>query len=206
MVVPADDPLIGTTGVLLDRTGEGDRLANDPSTMRNNQKPLLFVDIDGVLSLFGFQSDRRPHGDVAERRGHRAPDFGHALPSTCTDLAAPFDLVWCSGWEEKANEHLLRALVLPTALPFLTFTAQEGATRHWKLAAIDAHAGDRPLAWIDDAHDDSCRAWASSRRAPTLLVTTDPPAGLTGAHVAGARALGRRAHAGSGPPSSMTTG
>ena len=62
---------------------------------------------------------------------------------------------------------------------------------HWKLDAIEAHAGERPLAWIDDAHDDSCRAWASARAAPTLLVTTDPAAGLTAAHVEALELLGR---------------
>jgi hypothetical protein len=150
--------------------------------MRHSQKPLLFIDIDGVLSLFGFQSDSRPAGVWLNVEG-----IVHLISATASEhlqrLAEPFDLVWCSGWEEKANEHLLGALVLPTALPFLTFTAQDGAQKHWKLDAIDDHAGDRPLAWVDDAHDDSCRAWASSRRAPTLLVTTDPAAGLTAAHV-----------------------
>jgi hypothetical protein len=145
-------------------------------------KPLLFMDIDGVLSLFGFQSDSRPGGDWLNVEG-----IVHLISATAAEhlqrLAVRFDLVWCSGWEEKANEHLLDALVLPDALPFLTFTAQDGAGRHWKLASIEAHADDRPLAWIDDAHDHSCRAWASSRAAPTLLVTTDPAAGLTDAHV-----------------------
>jgi hypothetical protein len=150
--------------------------------MRNNRKPLLFVDIDGVLSLFGFQSDSRPGGAWLNVEG-----IVHLISASASEhlhrLAGPFELVWCSGWEEKANEHLLDALVLPAELPFLTFTAQVGAERHWKLDAIDAHAADRPLAWVDDAHDDSCREWASSRPAPTLLVTTDPAAGLTAAHV-----------------------
>jgi hypothetical protein len=150
--------------------------------MRSNQKPLLFVDIDGVLSLFGFQSDTRPHGEWINVEG-----IVHLISASACEhlhrLAARFDLVWCSGWEEKANEHLLGVLVMPAALPFLTFTAQGGASRHWKLDAIEAHAGDRPLAWIDDAHDDSCRGWASARAAPTLLVTTDPADGLSAAHV-----------------------
>ena len=150
--------------------------------MRSIQKPLLFVDIDGVISLFGFQPDRRPLGEWINVEG-----IVHLISASASGhlhrLAVSYDLVWCSGWEEKANEHLLAALVLPTALPFLTFTAQDGAPRHWKLGAIEAHAGDRALAWIDDAHDDSCRAWASSRGAPTLLVTTDPANGLTGVHV-----------------------
>jgi hypothetical protein len=150
--------------------------------MRNTQKPLLYVDIDGVLSLFGFHSDTRPQGMWLNVEG-----IVHLISSSASEnlhrLAPAFDLVWCSGWEEKANEHLLGALVLPAALPFLTFPSQLGATRHWKLAAIEAHAGDRTLAWIDDAHDDSCRVWAAERRARTLLVTTDPATGLTDAHV-----------------------
>jgi hypothetical protein len=55
---------------------------------------------------------------------------------------------------------------------------------HWKLAAIDRYAGsDRPLAWIDDAHEEHCRAWAHERTGPTLLITTDPATGLTEADV-----------------------
>jgi hypothetical protein len=150
--------------------------------MSENEKPLLFIDIDGVLSLFGFQSDSCPRGAWLNVEG-----IVHLISATASEhlhrLAARFDLVWCSGWEEKANEHLLGALVLPDALPFLTFTAQDGAIRHWKLAAIEEHAGDRPLAWIDDAHDESCRAWAAQRAAPTLLVATEPATGLTEAHV-----------------------
>jgi hypothetical protein len=149
--------------------------------MRKTAKPLLFMDIDGVLSLFGFQSDRRPEGVWLNVDG-----IVHLISGTASEhlhrLATSFDLVWCSGWEEKANEHLLTVLVLPTPLPFLTFSASTGA-RHWKLPSIDAYAHDRPLAWVDDAHDAACQSWAAARAAPTLLVSTDPPTGLTDAHV-----------------------
>jgi hypothetical protein len=145
-------------------------------------KPLLFVDIDGVISLFGFPPDRRPPGAWANVDGvvHllSATARGHLL-----ELSEHFELVWASGWEEKANEHLPVALELPGPLPYLTF-APADTHGHWKLAALEAHAGDRPLAWIDDAHDDACRAWAAARAAPTLLVATDPATGLTDAHVA----------------------
>ena len=149
--------------------------------MRKSSKPLLFLDIDGVLSLFGFQSDRRPEGVWLNVDG-----IVHLISGTASEhlhrLATSFELVWCSGWEEKANEHLLTALVLPGPLPFLTFSESTDA-RHWKLPSIDAYARDRPLAWVDDAHDEACRAWAAARTAPTLLVSTDPPTGLTEAHV-----------------------
>ena len=103
---------------------------------------------------------------------------GHLLA-----LAHTFELVWCSGWEEKADEHLVHALALPVRLPFLTFPDAPG-TAHWKLATVARHAGERrPLAWIDDRFDESCHAWAAERRAPTLLVATDPAVGLADQHV-----------------------
>jgi hypothetical protein len=150
--------------------------------MRKTAKPLLFMDIDGVLSLFGFQSDRRPGGQWLNVDG-----IVHLISGTASEhlhrLDTSFELVWCSGWEEKANEHLPLALELPGPLPYLTF-APADTHGHWKLAALEAHAGDRPLAWVDDGHDDACRAWAAARDAPTLLVSTDPATGLTDRHVA----------------------
>lgn len=140
------------------------------------------VDIDGVISLFGPPDDRGPEGSF-----HAIDGIPHFLSSTAAahllSLAESYDLVWASGWEEKAEEYLPHLLGLPAGLPFLRFARGQGAGRsiegHWKLDAIDAYAGRRPLAWIDDAFDRSCHAWAAARPAPTLLVQTDPAVGLT---------------------------
>ena len=148
-------------------------------------KPLLLVDVDGVISLFGFPSDERPAGGWTLVDG-----MPHVLSAAAAEhllfLARDFDLVWCTGWEEKANEVLPAALGLPGPLPYLSFDRNPGRGHgHWKLAAIDAYAGPhRPLAWIDDAHDDACRAWASARPGPTLLVPTIPHIGIEEHHVA----------------------
>ena len=48
-----------------------------------------------------------------------------------------------------------------------------------KLAAIECYAGNRSLAWIDDALSPVCHEWAAARPAPTLLVQTVPEQGLT---------------------------
>ena len=141
------------------------------------------VDIDGVISLFGPPLDARAlparHGSL-----HSIDGMPHFLSSSAAAhllaLADLYELVWASGWEERANEHLPRLLGLPPALPFLRFERAVGRTHaHWKLAAIERHARGRPLAWIDDSFNDACHSWASSRRAPTLLVATDPARGLT---------------------------
>jgi hypothetical protein len=147
--------------------------------------PLLFVDIDGVISLWGFDTNARPDGVF-----HNVDGVLHFISAGAGNhllaLSERFELVWASGWEDKANDHLPHALALPGALPFLSFDPKPaGGYGHWKLAAIEAYAGpERPVAWIDDAHDEACHAWAASRRAPTLLVATTPATGLTTGHVA----------------------
>jgi hypothetical protein len=155
-------------------------------------KPVLFCDIDGVISLWGFPTDTRPVGQFAVVDG--IPHFlSTRAAEHLQDLAEVFDLVWCSGWEEKADEHLPLLLGVPSARPHLTFDgrsrADVSARAHWKLAAIEEHAGDRPLAWIDDAFNDACHAWARERSSPTLLVATDPAIGLVDEHAAALRAF-----------------
>ena len=156
-----------------------------PKPPHSCEKPLLFVDIDGVISLFGFASDTRPAG-----RWFNVDGMLHFLSATAGEhllrLAGDFELAWCSGWEDRANDLLPHVLGLPTGLPFLTFgrpMGQQSSHGHWKVPAVDAYAGARPLAWIDDALNDACYDWARGRPAPTLLVPTDPPTGLTEVHV-----------------------
>ena len=151
-----------------------------------DRKPVLLVDVDGVISLFGFARDAPPPG-----RFEMVDGIAHFLSATAGDhlrrLAVVFEPVWCTGWEEKANEYLPHALGLDGPWPFLSFDRDVGGLGggrgHWKLDAIDAWVGARPLAWIDDAHGEACSAWAEARGAPTLLITTDPAVGMTEAEV-----------------------
>lgn len=144
-------------------------------------RPLLFCDVDGVLSLWGFDPSDPPAGRWAQVDGttHFLSTRGGDLLRTLCEM---FDVVWCTGWEERADEHLPLLLGLPSGLPHLTFDGRSrkevSAHGHWKLPAIDAFAGARPAAWVDDALDDACRRWAAGRRAPTLLVDTVPACGL----------------------------
>lgn len=143
-------------------------------------RPLLLIDVDGVISLFGFDPARPPSGRFTVVDG-----IAHFLSATAGEhlsrLCESFEPAWCTGWEEKANEYLPHALDLPSSFPYLSFgDAVPQAGGHWKLAAVDRYAGPhRPLAWIDDAHDERCDAWARGRGAPTLLIRTDPAVGLT---------------------------
>lgn len=166
-----------------DFAGARSRIGRHLKSPANSQLPLLFVDVDGVISLFGFHVDKRPAGAFLTVDG-----IPHYLSSAAGEhlraLSEQFELVWCTGWEEKANDYLPSALELAGPLPYLRFSDSPGAgARHWKLDAIEAHAGpDRPLAWIDDDHA-GCEEWAAARPGPTLLVTSPPHEGITAAHV-----------------------
>jgi hypothetical protein len=163
------------------------------------------VDIDGVISLFGAPgaAPGQPLGAIGSSEDAEVavsphtiegtPHFlSHAAAAHLLELRERFELVWASGWEERAGEHLPHLLGLPADMPFLRFErsssglAGTGACgslgAHWKLAAIECHAGTRPLAWVDDCFNDACHEWAAQRqpRAPTLLVQTEPARGLTG--------------------------
>jgi hypothetical protein len=137
------------------------------------------VDIDGVVSLFGFSGDPSMDGSFHQIDG--IPHFlSAAAAAHLLALGRIFDLVWASGWEEKANEHLPHLLGLGAPLPFLRFPRSASSrTSHWKLDSIDAYCGRRPLAWIDDSFNAACHEWAEARPAPTLLVSTSPEHGLT---------------------------
>ena len=148
----------------------------------NPPVPLLLVDVDGVISLFGFDQTSIPPGRFVTVDG-----IPHLISQTAgpllARLAGSFECVWCTGWEDRADEHLPALLELEPGWPHLRFGPPPAPGRHWKLDAIDAHAGpDRALAWIDDGHDHRTRAWAAERPGPTLLVATDPAIGLTAAH------------------------
>ena len=158
-------------------------IAQGAESVSIGTRPLLLVDIDGVLSLFGSGT----HSTPAAGSFHSIEGIPHFLSATAAAhllaLADEFELVWASGWEERADEHLPHLLGVPAGLPFLRFERDVGGLgggrAHWKLDAIDSYAGTRPLAWLDDALDEACHQWAQQRPAPTLLVQTDPQHGLT---------------------------
>ncbi|HTR88537.1 MAG TPA: hypothetical protein VMG62_00335 [Solirubrobacteraceae bacterium] len=172
----------------------------------NGLKPLLMVDIDGVISLFGFpeglawhglgtSAKREAHTEGASAEDHRreapvgsvhsidgVPHYlSHEAAAELMELQEDFELVWASGWEEKADEYLPHLLGLPRGLPHLSFRRggmRRSANAHWKLDAIERHAGGRELAWVDDSFDEECHRWARRREAATLLVQTNATRGL----------------------------
>ena len=110
-----------------------------------------------MISLFGFDAD------LTDAPGELTMVEGilHCISLPAGDrlrrLGEHYDLVWATGWEDRANDHLPSLLGLPEELPVLRFGGRAVfGSAHWKLDAIDEYAGDRPLAWIDDNIDETC--------------------------------------------------
>ena len=158
-------------------------------------RPILAVDVDGVISIFGF--DQPPPKDEAQFE--LIDGMVHCISllagKRLLRLAEDYELVWATGWEDRANDYLPNILGVPE-LPHLTFNgAARFGSAHWKLGPLDEYCRGRAMAWVDDNFDESCYEWARERPEPTLLVPTEPHLGLeeaqTEALAAWARGLER---------------
>jgi len=149
---------------------------------RAGERPLLFLDVDGVIAL-----DPRSHGALPGQVRLSTVGLSYVPDRVAVlvrELATRFDIVWASGWEHRANTDLLRPLGLHKQLPVLSFgkKARFGSST-WKIKPVKAYAGNRPAAWLDDNFVGSHERWAAHRSAPTLLVPVDSSVGLTQDHV-----------------------
>ena len=158
-------------------------------------RPILAIDVDGVISIFGYDEPPAKGEASFELIDGMAHCISLPAGERLLRLAEHYDMVWATGWEDRANDYLPNILGVPE-LPHLTFngTARFGSA-HWKLGPLDDYCKGRAMAWIDDNFDESCYEWARARPEPTLLVPTEPQLGLeeaqTEALAAWARGLER---------------
>lgn len=152
---------------------------------------MLAVDIDGVISLFGFEETPAGPGFRFELIDGTPHCISVSAGERLQRLSERFELVWATGWQDRANDHLPTIIGIGP-LEVIEFDRADPApsrfaSAHWKLGPLDSFAPDRAIAWIDDSFDQSCFEWAAERESagvPTLLVPTEPELGLEEAHVA----------------------
>ncbi|TDC56420.1 hypothetical protein E1281_07485 [Actinomadura sp. KC345] len=164
------------------------RLGNTPRPGTRKTRPLLYLDVDGVLNpeapLAGFTEHT-----VGRLTIRINPDHGTWL----RDLSVHYDLVWATTWEEHANQHIGPLLDLPP-LPHVAisnYVAQAGdprtpllqLPRMRKWAPILRHAEGRPFAWVDDVIPLTIRRQALPHRRALRLISVRPEDGLTRRHV-----------------------
>lgn len=136
-------------------------------------KPLLFLDVDGVLNCFSAPEThclRTLHGVTyipagTKERLHRV------LPH--------YDPVWATAWRGTAHGHFRRTLGLSRdSWPVLDWAAL-------KLPSIVRYAAGRPWAWVDDDAEWELRQLHSAfaELPASLIVEPHGDVGLTDDHV-----------------------
>ena len=150
-------------------------------------RPLLFLDIDGVLN---------PVLPTDGFTAHDILDFTVLLSVTHADwlreLSSTYELVWATTWEHEANRHIAPLLELPR-LPVVEFTGYEARPDDPKLPVLDLftgrkwvpilrYAAGRPFAWVDDVMPERLVSRSRLRR-DRLLLPVDPAHGLRREHV-----------------------
>ncbi|WP_151773986.1 hypothetical protein [Streptomyces abyssomicinicus] len=160
-------------------------------------RPLLFLDVDGLLNPYAAQPERRPHGYTTLRvpRTGGSPEPGRELSRHRRPLRVwlnpahgpgllglGFELCWATTWMADANRWIAPVLGLPQ-LPFVDFgdaLLQERPDGvHWKTAALVEYAAGRPFAWVDDEQSGPDEAYVTAHHpAPALLHHVNPRVGL----------------------------
>ncbi|WP_441248663.1 HAD domain-containing protein [Kitasatospora sp. McL0602] len=150
-------------------------------------KPLLFLDVDGVLNPDTPDDHFETH-TLLDWPVHLSPRHGDWL----RELAGPYKLCWATTWEEDANRHIAPLLGLPR-LPVVRFAGYVPGPDDPRLPVLDIiraakwapllrYAEGRPFAWVDDLIPGSLRRRSLWRR-DRLLLRTDPAHGLQRHHV-----------------------
>ncbi len=143
-----------------------------------SSRPLLFLDVDGVIGRFGLEAEDR--GRTLERTGYLPLNVDERITAWLSSLDDVFEVVWATSWFEDANG-ILEALGLNLRWPVLTWT-------DLKLPEILARASERRFAWIDDDVEFELQRLRARWQEPELgesilLIQTDPAHGLTESHV-----------------------
>lgn len=141
-------------------------------------RPLLFLDVDGPLIPFGVAvppTAAEPALDDAHPLLARlVPEHGRLL------AALPCELVWATTWMDDANEVIAPRLGLPR-LPVLDWPDEDEPDDglHWKTRGLVAWAAGRDFVWVDDELTARDQAWVDANHpGRALLHRVDPRRGL----------------------------
>ncbi len=147
----------------------------------NTDKPLLLVDVDGVLNRFGLGGHPLPEEVKLVKAGGYSLHISDINTKRLQRLSEHFKMVWATIWEGDANKYIAPLHDLPN-WPYIIFQhCYYDGVSTWKLNDVQKYVGERPMAWIDDDIQKDAYAWADERKEeiPTLLLRTDPFDGLT---------------------------
>lgn len=158
-----------------------------------DRRPILAVDVDGVLNRLGVEPKDGWIRDWDLGIEYN-PRHGAKLAAAAAETGA--ELVWCTYWENHAPVEIAPLVGLPDMpvvpiSPVAQIAASHGGMFQGvaavKSAALATYAAGRPVVWLDDEPGaGGYLAWLYP--APQLVVQVDDAAGLSDANIEQARA------------------
>ena len=154
-------------------------------------RPLILVDVDGVLNVITSAKERRRlcyHESWRQKRVELPagafrlfwnPETGPLLRNLAADTGA--ELAWGTTWEEYANLVVGPLVGLPElpVCPVADFPHKAHGIVPW--------TAGRPFVWFDDEPDATEVTARLAGAQPHLVVPVDESEGLTERHIAAAR-------------------
>jgi len=153
-------------------------------------KPLLLVDVDGVINVFdivAFHLENEQDDSIEFEKEFDANGFRIRVPTGIHDrfisLQEHFECVWATTWEDDAPKLLSPTIGFGLEWPIIKFwTGRVANHRTWKLPSIKSwcedNADGRRVAWIDDDLHEDAERWAIER-GDTILISTHHRKGFT---------------------------
>lgn len=150
-------------------------------------RALILVDVDGVLNKLSFEPGP---GFVSYHANGFKVNCSKQHGSDLLDLARRHDaeIVWCTMWEDEANEHISPLVGLPSDLrhvPFNGLHRLQSATSFKQPCVaqwLDENEPNTPAIWFDDDVYNDAFQWAQARTlagVPTYASKCDPLVGLS---------------------------
>jgi hypothetical protein len=165
--------------------GDGQSTEGILGKVRGEIKPLLFLDVDGVVAPLDQTLDLEdlPAGFEAARIGPYPGFIPTHLKSSLPELSQRCEIIWTTTWEEEGPKSIAPLFGLNSKAEYLSLLER----RHkdgldWKQAkheAVKERVGDRPFIWIDDQIMGYMSQWAKSIPNPSLLIKPKRNIGIT---------------------------
>ena len=152
-----------------------------------NKKPLVLLDVDGVINALCSEDDTPPDFDDWDYVECGFSPIRYSKKLLKQLIGLDLDIHWLTTWGNAANEHLA-PLFGWDPLPVIERAGHDrlaGPNGWWKSSAAHqfVNAQNRPFIWIDDDLDYSINEgdvpWLEDCTIPHLIVSPDARTGIS---------------------------